>query len=129
MRTLQESVNQLQADVEIAVSEKESLRLLLADMTQQKESAVNEQKASEVRYQVAIAGKNKEIAVLKTNLIVMKQQVADREEEIQKLRGSFRELMKETVNLTAQRLFVKPVQFLGERTRQRQRRKRDEKSS
>ena len=126
MRTLQESVSQLQVGVETTVSEKESLLLLLADMTQQKESAVNDQKASELRYQVAIAGKNKEIALPKTGLLVMKQQVVDREEDIQKLRGSFRELMKETVNLTAQRHSVKPVQFLGERTRQRQRRRKDE---
>ena len=66
-------------------------------------------------------------SLLKTNLRIMKQQkVVDREEEIQNLRDSFRELLKETDNLTAQRLFVKPVQFLGDRTHQRQRRIKDD---
>jgi hypothetical protein len=117
MKTLQESVNQLQAAVDTAVLEKESLRVRLTDMTQQKERAVEAKKASEVRYQAAIVGKNEEIAVLRQDLLSQQEQCTETKQEIVQLRGSVRRLLKETVGLTTQRLFVKPVQFLGERTR------------
>lgn len=111
MRSLQDTVAQLETDVDVATQDNQSLRILLAEMTQQKEQAVAAQKASEVRYQTAILQKNQEIADLQSSVQQLQGQLSEREQEMHTMRTSFRRLVSETASLTARRLYT-PVRFL-----------------
>jgi chromosome segregation ATPase len=121
---LQSTIVNLERDVMATTEENSVLRNKLDQITSEREAAQNQRRQSENDFQRLISSQSVEIESLQTDLKHVLDIVDEKEHEMASFRSSWRALLKASVKLTLQRVFVKPVSSLRQRIRGRRGRSR-----
>lgn len=82
----------------------DELQVLLKDVTEQKEKAVQDASAIERRYIITLAVRNQEIMSMQTDLRELRSTVKEKEDKLEKYETSLREVLKLSIQVTGKKL-------------------------
>jgi chromosome segregation ATPase len=82
----------------------DELQILLKDVTEQKERAVQDAAAIERRYIITLAVRNQEIMAMQSDLRDLRSTVKEKEEKLERYETSLREVLKLSVQVTGRKL-------------------------
>mgnify|MGYP003865641315 CR=1 FL=1 len=116
LKLTQDAIVKLQEQVDVTVVSRDNLKIMVNEVNKQVQQ-INQDKADqEIRYKRLLNDRTMEVTTLKTNLQDLQVTRQKREEEIEKVESSYKEIAKYSLKLTGRRINkVNPLRLLKRR--------------